>query len=79
MTKQSWKTLPGLRTGRKWKVSCTVDSAQEALKLKEAVGYAQTDRQGFDQKQCPMVVKVQPESAEKWWFRRSMEQTMEIF
>lgn len=43
------KALPGLKKGRKWKVSSIVDSAQEVFEVKGRHRYTQTKRQGFPQ------------------------------
>ena len=38
---------PRLKTGRKWNVHEAVNAAKESLKIKEIVGYTQTNRQGL--------------------------------
>ncbi|GFO20742.1 reverse transcriptase [Plakobranchus ocellatus] len=46
---------PSLKTGRKWKVTETVDVAKECLKMKEVIGQTQTDRRGLGS------------TTDKWW------------
>ena len=38
---------PTLKTGRKWKVTESVNAAKGSLQLKEIIGYTRTDRKGL--------------------------------
>lgn len=70
------KPLSGLRTGMKWKASSSVDSAQEAFKLKKVMSYTQTIKL-FIATMYDGDQRHYPESAEKWWFMRSVKRKME--
>ncbi|GFN81504.1 polyprotein [Plakobranchus ocellatus] len=46
---------PQLRSGRKWKVDKAVNQAKESLKVKEVIGFTQTEKKGLGSERV------------KWW------------
>ena len=61
-TDEEVKSLkPTLKTGKKWKVRCTIRSAKDNLAFKEIIGHTQTGRQDFETNE------------KQWWSKTSVK------